>query len=166
MNFKEIIELNKQNVKNIIKKITNEENEDLEQEVYLKVFKNSRKYEEQGNFKAWINTIARNVSFDYLKSARFKKETLVTEDGECIFSNVKDKKPTPELRLITNERQKRILKEIENLKPKFREVIIYTEFYGFSYEDCAEKLKCPTGTVKSRIYNAKKELAERLKDLL
>ena len=40
------------------------------------------------------------------------------------------------------------------------------EIQGYSYEDCARKLKCPLGTVKSRIYNAKKELAEKLKDLI
>lgn len=165
MNFKEILEKNRQNVKSIIKKITNEENEDLEQEVYIRVLKGSENYKEKGNFKAWINTIARNISYDYLKSARFKKECLEGED-ENIFVNVKDKKPTPELRLITNERQKRILDEINRLKPKLKEVIVYTEFYGFSYEECAKKFNCPIGTVKSRIFNAKKELAERLSDLL
>lgn len=166
MNFKELIKLNSQNVKNIIKKITNEENEDLEQEVYLKVFKNSKNYEEKGNFKAWINIIARNVSFDYLKSAKFKKETLVNEENETIFQNVQDKKPNPELKLIKNERGKRIFKEINNLKPKLKEVIVMTEFQGLTYEECAKKLNCPIGTIKSRIFNAKKELSEKLQDLL
>ena len=166
MNFKEIIELNSQNVKNIIKKITQQENEDLEQEVYLKVFKNSKKYKEEGNFKAWINTIARNVSFDYLKSAKFKKETLINEENENIFQNIKDKKPNPELQLIKNERGQRIFREINNLKPKLKEVIVMTEFQGLSYEECAKKLNCPIGTIKSRIFNAKKELSEKLKDLL
>lgn len=40
------------------------------------------------------------------------------------------------------------------------------EIYGYTYEEAASRLKCPIGTVKSRIYNAKKELAEVLKDLL
>lgn len=166
MNFKEIFNLNRQNVKHIIKNITNEENEDLEQEVYIKVIKNADKYEEKGNFKSWINTIARNVSIDYLKSARFKKETLSNEEEDTIFCNVKDKKPTPELKLIQNEEGKRIYDEINKLKPKLREVIVLTEFEGLTYEECAEKLKCPIGTIKSRIFNAKKILAENLKDLL
>ena len=165
MNFKEIFNLNRNNVKNIIKNITSEENEDLEQEVYIKVLNNSRKYEERGNFKAWINTIARNVSIDYLKSSRVKKECLATEDDN-IFLNVKDKKESLELQLIQNEEGKRILKEIKNLKPKLKEVIVYTEFLGYSYEDCAKKLKCPMGTIKSRIFNAKKILSEKLSDLL
>ena len=63
MNLNEIIKNNKQNVKNIIRLITKEaDNEDLEQEVYIKVWKNAEKYKEQGSFSAWIKTIAKNVS--------------------------------------------------------------------------------------------------------
>lgn len=165
MNFNEIIKKNRDNVKNIIRKISGEDNEDLEQEVYLKVWKNSDKYKEKGSFKGWINTIAKNVSKDYLKSS-VKKHERLTPDEDSTFENLKDKKSSPELRLIKNDRQKRIIEAIEKLKPKFKEVIIYTEIYGYTYEDCAKKFKCPVGTVKSRIYNAKKQLAEQLQDLL
>lgn len=55
---------------------------------------------------------------------------------------------------------------INKLKPKFKEVIMLCEINGYSYEECAKKLKCPVGTVKSRIYNAKKELAQKLEDLM
>lgn len=165
MNFNEIIKKNRDNVKNIIRKISGEDNEDLEQEVYLKVWKNSDKYKEKGSFKGWINTIAKNVSKDYLKSS-VKKHERLTSDEDTTFENLKDEKSSPELRLIKNDRQKRIIEAIDKLKPKFKEVIIYTEIYGYTYEDCAKKFKCPVGTVKSRIYNAKKELAEQLQDLL
>ena len=62
MNFNEIIKANKQNVKNIIRLITKQDNEDLEQEVYLKIWKNADKYQERGTMKSWINTVAKNVS--------------------------------------------------------------------------------------------------------
>lgn len=165
MNFKEIIKTNRENVKNIIKMITKSENEDLEQEVYLKVWKNSDKYTEKGSFKGWVNTIAKNVSKDYLKLAYNRKEQLTTEEDKT-FENLKDKKSSPELKLIQGDRQKRILKAVEELKPKFREVVIYVEIYGYTYEECAKKFKCPVGTIKSRLYNAKKELANKLSDLL
>ncbi len=165
MNFKEIIKINRENVKNIIKMITKSENEDLEQEVYLKVWKNSDKYTEKGSFKGWVNTIAKNVSKDYLKLAYNRKEQLTTEEDKT-FENIKDKKSSPELKLIQGDRQKRILKAVEELKPKFRDVVIYVEIYGYTYEECAKKLKCPVGTIKSRLYNAKKELANKLSDLL
>ena len=165
MDFKEIIKTNQNNVKSIIRLITKENNEDLEQEVYIKVWKNSEKYQEKGSFKSWINTIAKNVSKDYLKSVQKRNQDALAGDDD-VFNSIKDKKVTPELRVINNDRQKIITTAIESLKPKFKEVIMLCEIYGYSYEETAFKLKCPLGTVKSRLYNAKKELTEKLKDLL
>lgn len=165
MNFNEIIETNKNNIKNIIRLITKSENEDLEQEVYIKLWKNSDKYKEQGSMKSWIGTIAKNTSKDYLKSAMVRNEQNSTSD-EFVLTNIKDKKTTPEDRVLASERQKKIIKAIDGLKPKLRETIMLCEIYGFTYEEAAEKLNCPIGTIKSRIYNAKKELAEKLEDLL
>ena len=165
MNFNEIINANKQNIKNIIKLITKQENEDIEQEVYIKLWKNAEKYEERGSLKSWVNTIAKNTSKDYLKSAVVKNEQNSTSD-DIVLCNITDKKRSPEDCVIVNERQKRIIKAVDNLKPKFREVIMLCEIYGFTYEEDSKKLICPIGTIKSRIYNAKKELAEVLQDLL
>ena len=165
MNFNEIINANKQNIKNIIKLITKQENEDIEQEVYIKLWKNADKYEERGSFKSWVNTIAKNTSKDYLKSAVVKNEQNSTSD-EFVLCSIKDKKRTPEDSVITSERQKRIIKAIDALKPKLRETILLCEIYGYTYEDAAKKLNCPIGTIKSRIYNAKRELSEVLEDLL
>lgn len=165
MNFNELIKSNKNNVKNIIRLITKETNEDLEQEVYIKVWKNADKYKEQGSFKSWICTIAKNVSKDYLKSSRKKFQDNSVSDDEFL-NTLKDSKLTPELRVIQNDRQNKVIKAIGELKPKFKEVIMLCEIYGFSYEDAANKLRCPVGTIKSRLYNAKKELAVKLEDLL
>lgn len=165
MNFNEIINANKQNIKNIIKLITKQENEDIEQEVYIKLWKNADKYEERGSLKSWVNTIAKNTSKDYLKSAVVKNAQNSTSD-DLVLCNIKDNKNTPEDCVITTDRQKRIIKAIDSLKPKLREVIMLCEIYGYTYEEASQKLNCPLGTIKSRIYNAKKELAEVLEDLL
>lgn len=165
MDFNKVIESNKQNIKNIIHLITKEDNEDLEQEVYVKIWKNSDKYKEKGSAKSWISTIAKNTSLDYLKSSYRKVFSTSTSD-DLVMSNIKDKKSTPESNVISLERQKRIIKAINQLKLKFKEVIMLCEINGYSYEDCAKKLKCPVGTVKSRLYNAKKELALMLEDLM
>lgn len=165
MNFKEIIKNNQNNVRSIIRLITKETNEDLEQEVFVKVWKNSEKYKEQGSFKSWINTIAKNVSKDYLKSVQKRNQDAITNDDE-VLNTIKDKKSTPELKVISNDRQRQITEAIDTLKPKFREVVMLCEIYGYTYEEAAFRLKCPIGTIKSRLYNAKKELANLLKDLL
>ncbi|MBE7704052.1 MAG: sigma-70 family RNA polymerase sigma factor [Cyanobacteria bacterium SIG28] len=165
MNFNDLIKSNKQNVKNIIRLITKQDNEDLEQEVYVKVWKNAEKYQERGNFKSWISTIAKNVSKDFLKSSSYKNSLNSTSD-DFILTSVKDNKVTPEAKYFNSERQSRIIEAIDSLKPKLRETIILCEVEGYTYEEAAKKLKCPLGTIKSRIYNAKKELSEKLNDLL
>lgn len=165
MDFNKLVRENKKNIQNIIRLVTKEDNEDLEQEVYIRVLKNTDKYKEQGTFKSWVSTIAKNISKDYLKSASYKaRENSTSEDEDWV--QIADKKVTPELRLIKNERQQIIIDAVNSLKPKFKEVVLMCEIYGYSYEDCAKKLNCPLGTVKSRLYNAKKELSILLADLI
>ena len=166
MNLKKIIQENGNAVRQVIKSVTNEHNEDLEQEVYLRVYKNSDKYSATGSFKSWICTIARNIAKDYLKSAAFRYEKVANEDDDNKIISIKDRKASPENEFVQKQRQKIISKAINNLKPKLKEVIILYEIEGLSYEQIAAKLKVPTGTVKSRLYNAKKELFEELSDLI
>ena len=165
MDFKKIITNNQNNVRNIIRLITNEQNEDIEQEVYIKAWQKSDSYNEQGKFKGWIGTIAKNFSKDYMKSTYKKNQNNSIQDEEQI-NLIKDKSDTPETAFIRKERQKRIVKAINSLKPKLKEVIMMYEIDGLSYEDIAYTLNCPIGTVKSRLFNAKQELAKSLEDLL
>ena len=145
MDFNKIIENNKQNIKNIIRLIT--------------------KYSEKGSLKSWVSTIAKNTSLDYLKSSCTRM--FKNSDGDdYTLESIKDNKISPEDKIINLERQKQIIKAIESLKPKLKEVIMMTEIDGYSYEQCAQKLKCPLGTIKSRVFNAKKELSIKLQDLL
>ena len=123
MDFNELVKANKQNVKNIIRLITKQDNDDLEQEVYIKVWNNADKYEERGTFKSWISTVAKNVSKDYLKSASFRNSSNTTSD-EVVLANVKDGKQSPEIKSIAAERQARIIEAIETLKPKLKETIL------------------------------------------
>ncbi len=165
MDFKDIIENNKANVRNIIRLITKETNEDLEQEVFVRVWKNKDKYTEKGSLRSWINTVAKNISKDYLRLASRRHEQNATSDDEVVNA-IKDTKVTPELRLQSKIREKRIIKAIDNLRPKLKEVIMLCDIEGYTYEEAAATLNVPIGTIKSRIFTAKKELAQKLSDLL
>ena len=165
MDFKDIIENNKVNVRNIIRLITKETNEDLEQEVFVRVWKNKDKYTEKGSLRSWINTVAKNISKDYLRLASRRHEQNTTSDDEVVNA-IKDTKVTPELRLQSKIREKRIIKAIDNLRPKLKEVIMLCDIEGYTYEEAAATLNVPIGTIKSRIFTAKKELAQKLSDLL
>lgn len=145
--------------------MTGSNNEDIEQEVYIRAYKNLDKYHEKGRFKSWISTITANLCRDYMKSAYFRhSQNTVTEEDELI--QIKDKRDGIEEELIKKQRQEQIISAIDSLKPKFREVIIMYEMQNMDYEEIAKKLKCPIGTIRSRLFNARKELSIILKDLI
>ena len=162
--MKKIIEENSYKIRQIIKNFTGSYNEDLEQEVYIKTYKNLEKYKEQNKFSQWICTITANLCRDYLKSAKFKNASITDGDDEKL-EKTKDKK-TPEKILDSKERQKIILKAINSLPKKMKETIILYEFEDYSYEQISNKLKVPIGTIKSRINNARKILQEQLSFLM
>lgn len=144
--------------------MTGKYNEDIEQEVYIKTWKNLKNYDEQNKFKAWLNAITYNLCKDYLKSSAVRNQNNIVEEsyGETVPAN----NSSPDEKLDSINRQKRILKEIDRLPKKLREVIIYHELEDKSYEDISLILNIPTGTVKSRLHNAKELLKIALEDLL
>ena len=100
-----------------------------------------------------------------MKSSQKKLSDNSTSD-ETVLTLIQDNTDSPETLLVKKERQKIISQAINNLKPRFREVIMLFEIENLSYEEISQQLKCPIGTVKSRLYNAKKELAESLQNLM
>lgn len=145
--------------------MTGSSNEDIEQEVYIRTFKHLDTYKENGKFKSWISTITANLCRDYMKSAYFRNsQNTVTEEDTLI--QIKDYRDSVEDIFIKKQRQKQIMDAIDSLKPKFREVIVMYEMQDMNYEEIANKIKCPVGTVRSRLFNARKELSILLKDLI
>lgn len=91
-----------------------------------------------------------------MKDKCTKYEALFTfSDEEYLKNHLKD----------CEECQKE-QEKMDKVSKLLEEVVIYVEIYGYTYEECAKKFKCPVGTIKSRLYNAKKELANKLSDLL
>lgn len=162
--MKNIISGYKNNIKTIIQNITGKQNEDLEQEIYLKTWKNLDKYKEQGKFKQWISTVAANICRDYLKSSYCKHFANSVSTDEMY--DLKENKVSLEDYVEQKQRRKQVAEAILSLKPKLQEAIVMYEIDGLSYDEIAKKINCPTGTVKSRIFKARQELSILLKDLL
>ena len=154
--MKDIINKNSYKIKQIIKNITGEYNEDLEQEVYVKTYLNLSKYKEQNKFTQWISTTTANLCRDYLRSAYFKNKQKNDSEEETL--NTIKSNETPEKIYSSKERQKIILKAINSLPKKMKEVIILYEFEEYSYEKIAQKLKIPQGTAATRQRKALKLL--------
>ncbi len=158
--MKDIIADNKKYIKSVIRKFTGTDNEDIEQEVYIKTWQNLPKYREGGKFKQWICTLTANVCRDYFRSKSFKKARQ--EVGEENLEDIYQEGVTPEDRIDSKKRQKIILRAVDNLPKIYREVVVLFEFEEYSTEEVAQKLKIPTGTVKSRLSNARKILSKEL----
>lgn len=158
--MEKIIAQNRGLIKSIIKKITGSYNEDLEQEVYIKTWKNLDNYQEQGSFRSWLAKIAKNVCLDYFKSSTYHQQTkevcaeevLQNKAVVCNADRVIDAKT----------RQKIILKAIDELPDKMRKTIYWFEFEDMPIVEIAERMGEPEGTIKSRLHNARKILAEKL----
>ena len=161
--MKDIIKTNKKNIKAIIRNIIGYENEDMEQEVYIKVWRGSNG-KNISKLNQWVNKITANTCKDFLRSKQHRIEKLKVED-EDIINEIKDTK-TPEQILNSKQRQKMILKAVDELPKKMRDVIILYEFEQKSYDEISQKLKIPKGTVKSRLFCAREILKVELSELI
>ena len=162
--MRNIIKENQGLIKSIIKKITGSYNDDIEQEVYIKTWKNIDNYKETGKFKSWIATLTANVCRDYFKSSMYKQNIREVRDEEVLGNRAVSS--SAEKVIDAKKRQKIILKAIDELPYKMRKVIILFEFEDFTVSEIAKKLGEPEGTIKSRLFNARKVLSEKLKFLL
>ncbi len=146
-------------VRKIIRQKTGTANPDLEQEIFIRLWQKQNQYTEQGKEKSWVCVVATNICFDFLKSKSFQQQQKQVE----IPDNLSDENiQNPEINFSTKERQQIIWGAVNSLPPKLRQVIILKEYEDMPLEKIATKLKIPIGTVKSRIFNARKILSDRL----
>jgi len=161
--MQEVINQYKGKIRAIIKKITGSYNEDIEQEVYIKTWRGFSNYQNQGKLSQWIGMITANVCRDYFKSKQ-TKETQKYDNDEETLENISFE-INPETLLDAKTRQKIILKAVNSLPKKMRYVVILCEFEEYTIKQTASKLRISEGTVKSRLFNARKILANVLKPL-
>jgi len=162
--LEKIIKENKSKIQSIIKRFMGVPDEDLEQEIFLKAWKKLDTYKEQNKFSKWLGVIASNTCKDFLKSKEFKLQANQINNEDIL--EIVDISEQPEKIYNKKLRQKLILKAVNNLPKKMREVVILFEFEEYSYDEISQKLKVPEGTVKSRLFSARKLLSQQLKEFI
>ena len=139
---------------------------DLVQETFMKAFASLGSYRSEYRFSTWLYRIAANASIDYLRKRRINALSLdqptATEDGSMEFE-VPDYSYHPGLDLERKEQSVSIDEAIDSLPPTYREVIILRHKDDKSYEEIADLLNVPVGTVKARIFRARELLKKKLK---
>jgi RNA polymerase sigma factor (sigma-70 family) len=136
-----------------------EDAEDLTQETMLKALKYRTQYTPQTNFKAWVFTIMRNVFINQYRR-KVKGGTIFDNSKELyLLNNPTENHDNPSNYMLGLDLQKQMGKLDEEYKKPFK-----MHFEGFKYQEIADKLNIPIGTVKSRIFIARKKLMEYLPD--
>ena len=128
---------------------------DVTQEIFIKIYHNLDKYREEKNFTSWIFAISRNFCIDYWRK---NKKYLV--NSRELDENIGSGRPTPEESLIKESEIEVLRKKISLLEPDLRLVLILRDIHDLSYQEIAERLSLPEGTVKSRINRARLKLAQ------
>lgn len=149
-------------VQKVVKKMLFKSDEDIEQEIYIRLWEKFSLYKEENKLLAWVRTVAENYCRDYLKKKSRALLTVSVNNDEGEEEIVAPVFETPEALWIKKLRQKIILDAVNELPKEMKKTIILVEFKGLSYEEAAKALKISVGTVKSRLFNAKAKLHEKL----
>lgn len=167
--FEELIENYQKKIFNIAFRIVGnyDDANDLAQEVLIRIYKSIGGFKEQSSFSTWIYRITTNVCLDDIRKRKNRKvisldEEIHVDDGEVKRQIVSDD-PLPEETAERAELRELVGNAIQSLSEEHRLVIVMRDLQGFSYEEIARILKCPEGTVKSRINRARLALRNVLK---
>jgi RNA polymerase sigma-70 factor, ECF subfamily len=137
-----------------------EEAEDLVQETYAKALKGFGSFQLGTNFRAWMYRILRNT---FLTSRTGLKATMTVPIDAEDETHLAVEHDTPETYLFEQSNRELLQTTMDGLPVHFREVLLLCEVEEMSYQEIAETLSLPIGTVMSRLWRARKTLSERLR---
>lgn len=132
---------------------------DMAQETFIKAYKALGSFRNDSKFSVWLYRIATNVCIDFLRRNRHGKSvSLTADDDEDTQLDIPDLSADPEELLSRKMTADAVRRGLETLCEQHRSVLILREINGLSYEEIAQTLDIDIGTVKSRIFRARKRL--------
>ena len=144
-----------------------EEAEDVVQETFLRLYRNKKAYRQIAKFSTWLYTITSNLAKTELRKRKRRKLISITDMGyDDKEYEIEDQGADTERDVDSLIKEKIIQEAIEELSPRFREVIILRDIQELSYEEVGEILKIPLGTVKSRVNRARLKLQSKLQNVM
>lgn len=161
--FEKLVTEYEKNVYNIALKMTgnSEDAADMTQEAFIKAYNSLESFRGDSKFSVWMYRITTNVCLDFLRS-RSRKPTVSLsvedDDGGETELDIPDESQSPELLLERGLTRDAVRRGLAALPEDYRQILLLREIQGFSYEEIAAVLKLESGTVKSRIFRARKKL--------
>jgi RNA polymerase sigma-70 factor (ECF subfamily) len=137
-----------------------EEAEDVSQDAFLRAFHRLGRFRADASFRAWLLQITHNAAVDHISRRR-------PEPVETPEQAVEDREHTvarlPAERLESRERIARLERKLRGLSPEARAVLVLRDVEGLSYEEIADITQAPLGTVKARLFRARRDFIEMLR---
>lgn len=165
--FQEILERYRTPIYNLCWRMTRNDEDalDLGQEVFIKVFRLLDRFDEQYAFHSWLFRIATNHCIDHLRRQRLRFLSLERDGGsadEEAALQVAGDEPLPDVVLARRQAIEKLEEVIAELPPHYRVITLLRHDQQLSYEEIAESLQLPLGTVKARIHRARNLIQQLL----
>jgi RNA polymerase sigma-70 factor, ECF subfamily len=139
-----------------------DEAEDLTQDILIRVYQNLQSYRaDAGSFQSWVLRIARNMIIDHYRQFRRYAQTGGSDELEALTLS-DERMPNPQQNAEQKEACRFLREGLEVLAPELKEAVILRDLESMTYQEIAELLNIPEGTVKSRINRGRIELAKLL----
>ncbi|MCB2206147.1 sigma-70 family RNA polymerase sigma factor [bacterium] len=144
-----------------------DEADDLLQETYLKAYRFFDKFEQGTNCKAWLFRIMKNSFINIYRRTSKEPAKVDYNDVEEFYHSIRAESTDPndlEEKIFSNILDDDVSTALEALPEEFRTVVILCDIEGFTYEEIADFVECPIGTVRSRLHRGRKMLRSQLYD--
>jgi len=141
-----------------------DEAEDLTQDIFLKVFKSLDTFDRCANFQTWLISVSRNLCIDHYRSVRKERETI-DRDVDANELAPASREDGPMAVLEQRDRVALLREALAALPETLRTAVLMRDIQELSYQEIADALRLPEGTVKSRINRGRTELARQIKKL-
>jgi RNA polymerase sigma-70 factor (ECF subfamily) len=153
----------------LLKMVNNKDDaDDLTIEAFGKAFKRLEQYTPQFAFSTWLFKIASNNCIDYIRKKRIRAISIdqgfTTDDGDTIEISIKDSVLDPAEAMQKEERIHKMRDIVDKLKPRYRKLVELRYFDEMAYEEIAEELKLPLGTVKAQLFRAREFLFQMMQN--
>ena len=132
--------------------------EDAAQEAFLRAYRYLNRYDPNRSFATWLLSIASHYCIDRIRKKKLPSFSIDNEAHD--WWQPPDSGPTPEAVMVMDQKQERVRELLDVLAPKDRAAVVLHYWYDYSYEEIAESLAISESAVKSRLYRARRALAE------
>lgn len=165
--FDEIVRRHKQRIFSYVCRMTRDgpDAEDLTQEVFIRAYQSLHRFRADAAVDTWLYRIATNLVIDrFRRNQRGPQAWVPLDDEDETLGGLPatDRGSDPEASAQLVELQDEVRKAVQKLPPKIRAAVVLHDIEGLSYEEVAETLGCPVGTVKSRLFNGRGLLRRKL----